>query len=132
MWLTHAFNPVTLNLSVGILATVALSVDERGGLCLRSGAQRFYERAIGFRFPLLFSGVAEVCEWYDDADQRFHIKVYVSNSTWGPLFGYQGSFQVEWRPVREQEIPADILPARCERREWTQPYGGGRNFPKME
>jgi hypothetical protein len=96
---------------------IDLSVDERGGLCLRSGEQRFYERVIGFRFPLLFSGIAEVCEWYEDTDQRFHIKVYVSNSTWGPLFGYHGSFQVEWRNVRREDIPADILPARCEPRE---------------
>jgi hypothetical protein len=96
---------------------IDLSVDERGGLCLRSGEQRFYERAIGFRFPLLFSGVAEVCEWYDDTDQRFHIKVYVHNSTWGPLFGYEGSFQVEWRRVARGEVPSDVLPVRSERRE---------------
>jgi hypothetical protein len=30
------------------------------------------------------SGVADVCEWYDDADQRFPIKVYVHNPTWVP------------------------------------------------
>ncbi len=96
---------------------IDLSVDERGGLCLRSGEQRFYERIIGFRFPLLFSGVADVCEWYDDADQCFRIKVYVSNSSWGPLFGYCGSFQVEWLRVAPGGIPAQVLPARCERRE---------------
>jgi hypothetical protein len=96
---------------------IDVSVDERGGLRLRSGEQRFYERALGFRFPLLFSGVADVCEWYDDTDQCFHIKVYVSNPTWGPLFGYHGSFQVEWRPVAKGEIPAEVLPVRCERRE---------------
>jgi hypothetical protein len=33
-----------------------LSVDERGGLRLRSSAQRFYEGMIGFRFPMLFQG----------------------------------------------------------------------------
>ena len=38
---------------------IDLSVDEGGGLRLRSGAQRFYEGLIGFRFPMLFSGV----EW---------------------------------------------------------------------
>jgi len=96
---------------------IDLSVDARGGLRLRSGEQRFYERALGFRFPMLFSGIADVCEWYEETDQRFHIKVYVHNPTWGPLFGYHGSFQVEWRPVANGEIPLDILPARCERRE---------------
>jgi hypothetical protein len=36
---------------------IDLSVDEAGGLRLRSGAQRFYEGVIGFSFPMLFSGM---------------------------------------------------------------------------
>jgi len=93
-----------------------LSVDERGGLCLRSGEQRFYEGAIGFRFPLFFSGVADVCEWFDDATGRFQIRVEVSNSRWGRLFGYLGSFDVEWVDVRDGP-PSSVLPRREERRE---------------
>jgi hypothetical protein len=96
---------------------IDLSIDERGGLHLRSGSQRFYEGLIGFRFPMLFSGTADVCEWYEEDDQQFHIEVNVRNPVWGPLFGYRGSFQVEWVPVKRDQIPADILPVRCERRE---------------
>jgi uncharacterized protein DUF4166 len=96
---------------------IDLSVDARGGLCLRSGEQRFYERWIGFGFPLLFSGVANVCEWYEERDQRFHIEVVVTNHAWGRLFGYRGSFDIEWRTVGGSGIPADVLPVRCERRE---------------
>jgi len=96
---------------------IDLSVDARGGLCLRSGSQRFYERVIGFKFPPLFSGIAEVCEWYDEADQKFHIDVNVNNNVWGPLFGYRGSFQVEWLSVAPNQIPAHLLPIRCEKRE---------------
>jgi hypothetical protein len=96
---------------------IDLCVDERGGLRLRSGGQRFYEGLIGFSFPLLFSGIAEVCEWYEEKDQRFHIEVNVANRVWGPLFGYRGSFDIEWRTVNKAEVPADILPVRCERRE---------------
>jgi hypothetical protein len=91
------------------------SVDERGGLRLRSSTQRFYEGMIGFRFPLLFSGVADVCEWYDDATQKFKIEVSVHNKTWRKLFGYYGSFDVEW--CETPEVPAEILPMRYERRE---------------
>lgn len=40
-----------------------LAVDEREGLRLRSGEQRFYEGPVAFRIPLALSGVAEVCEW---------------------------------------------------------------------
>jgi len=96
---------------------IDLSVDEEGGLRLRSGAQRFYEGSLGFSFPMLFSGVATVREWYDVKAQRFRIEVNVHNETWGPLFGYRGSFDVEWRRVTPGEIPSHILPIRQERRE---------------
>ncbi len=101
------------HLAVGI----DLAVDPRGGLRLRSGAQRFYEGLIGFRFPLFFSGIAEVCEWYDDALAKFRIEVRVTNRFWGPLFGYRGTFDVEWKPVEPGEIPADLKPRREEQRE---------------
>jgi hypothetical protein len=95
---------------------IDLAVDERGGLRLRSGAQRFYERSLGFNFPLLFSGVADVCEWYDDSAQKYRIEVSVKNKTWGPLFGYSGWFEAEWLK-RDSSVPADLLPHRCELRE---------------
>lgn len=94
-----------------------LSVDERGGLCIRSAAQRFYEGAIAFSFPLFLSGTAEVCEWYDEEDEKFHIKVEVTNRTWGRLFGYRGSFDVRWERTAHGKVPNDIKPLREERRE---------------
>ena len=96
---------------------IDLWVDEEGGLRLRSGAQRFYERAIGFRFPWLFSGIADVREWYDDSVGRFRISVDVHNRAWGPLFGYSGFFDVEWLPVERDQVPEHIRPVRQERRE---------------
>ena len=96
---------------------IELTVAPNGGLRLRSGAQRFYEGPVGFSFPMLFSGVAQVCEWYDEADRCFRIEVDVRNRTWGRLFGYKGYFQVEWRPVAAQDIPQIMLPRRIERRE---------------
>jgi hypothetical protein len=96
---------------------IELSVDDEGGLRLRSGAQRFYERVVGFDFPMLFSGYADVREWFDEASDRFRIDVAVSNRVWGPLFGYRGSFEVEWRDVRPGEMPRRLLPQRQELRE---------------
>ena len=95
---------------------IEMRVDANGGLRLRSGEQRFYEGPIAFRFPLLFSGVADVCEWYDDAAQCFRISVSAENRTWGKLFGYTGSFQVEWKQVATGFVPEGILPRRVERR----------------
>jgi hypothetical protein len=94
---------------------IDLSVDPRGGLRLRSGAQRFYEGMVGFSFPLLFSGVADVCEWYDDTAGVFRIEVDVHNRTWGRLFGYRGWFQAEW--LHPAALPAHLAPVRVERRE---------------
>jgi hypothetical protein len=96
---------------------IDMSVDDNGGLRLRTGEQRFYEGFIGFRFPLMFSGVAEVCESYDDAIDKFRIEVRVTNRLWGPLFGYRGTFSVVWKDVKPGEIPADVRPVREERRE---------------
>jgi len=96
---------------------IDLSVDEEGGLRLRSGAQRFYEGPLAFKFPMLFSGFADVREWYDEKAQRFRIFVNVSNKAYGPLFGYRGSFEAEWISVAPEKIPAHVLPLRQEARE---------------
>jgi hypothetical protein len=95
---------------------IDLKVASNGGLSLESGAQRFYEGLVGFSFPMLFSGVANVREWYDEGSRCFRIEVVVKNRVWGRLFGYRGHFQVEWRPVASG-IPETYLPRRTERRE---------------
>lgn len=41
---------------------IDLRVDEQGALCLRSGAQRFYEGPVAFACPMGMSGIAEVRE----------------------------------------------------------------------
>lgn len=96
---------------------IDLAVDDEGGLTLRSGNQRFYEGRIGFSFPMIFSGIADVREWYDERARSFRITVKVRNRVWGPLFGYTGSFQVEWHRVPPGLVPPHILPKRQERRD---------------
>ena len=95
---------------------IELSVAPNGGLRLRSAAQRFYEGPVAFNFPLLFSGIANVCEWYDDQQKCFRIDVAASNRTWGKLFGYSGRFQVKWLPSPAGAVPPAILPRRVEPR----------------
>jgi len=97
---------------------IEMCVAENGGIKLRSGEQRFYEGVLGFKFPMLFSGEANVCEWYDDKEQKFKISVLVSNKTWGKLFGYEGTFETEFIPVDSAEdIPKKVMPIREEMRE---------------
>ena len=83
-------------------------------MLIRSGEQRFYEGPVKFRFPMFFSGTAEVCEWYDDEAACFRIRVVSTNPRWGRLFGYTGTFQVDWSTGA---VPTDILPRRVERRD---------------
>jgi Domain of unknown function (DUF4166) len=96
---------------------IHLEVDEATrGLRLRSGQQRFYERRVAFRFPMAFSGYADVCEWFDDQSERFRIDVQVTNPRWGRLFGYRGSFEVE-RVGTTGTVPPRAAPRRVEARE---------------
>lgn len=97
---------------------IELYVAENGGMGLRSGKQFFYEGILGFQFPMIFSGYADVCEWYDDETEKYQIEVNVRNKLFGPLFGYRGSFDVEYIPVTEAGgIPQYVKPVREERRE---------------
>jgi hypothetical protein len=41
----------------------------------------------------------------------------VHNRRWGPLFGYRGSFDVEWREAPPGSTPTSFFPVREERRE---------------
>ena len=66
---------------------------------------------------MAFSGVAKVCEWYDEDSGCFRIKVHVRNRVWGKLFGYSGSFAAEWNACTAAEIPEHVKPLREERRE---------------
>ncbi|CAN5489069.1 hypothetical protein BH09SUM1_BH09SUM1_19060 [soil metagenome] len=86
-------------------------------MLIKSGEQRFYEGPVGFRFPMAFSGFAEVEEWYDDAAKCFGIEVIVRNKIWGPLFGYRGRFRAVTKPCAPNEVPRWVKPVREERRE---------------
>ena len=91
-----------------------LTVEPDGSLRLRSGAQRFYEGAVGFRFPMLFSGHADLRESFDDEAQVYRINLEVRNRVFGFLFGYEGTFTCEFPPA--QDAPARLKPRRHERR----------------
>ncbi|MFB2585386.1 DUF4166 domain-containing protein [Herbiconiux liukaitaii] len=91
-----------------------LDVDESGGLVLRSTEQRFYEGPFGFRFPMVFSGTAELHERFDEERQAFHVRLEVRNRLLGFLFGYEGWFTCEFPPATG--APSRLKPIRHERR----------------
>lgn len=91
-----------------------LSAEPDGSLLLRSGAQRFYEGLLGFRFPLLFSGRAELRERYDESAGVFRVSLEVRNDVFGFLFGYEGDFRCEFPEA--VDAPPRLKPRRHERR----------------
>lgn len=93
-----------------------LSVAENGGLLIESGEQRFYEGPIAFKFPMFFSGKAFVYVWFDESIGRYRIDVEVKNKVWGTLFGFVGTFDVEWEEVEPTDIPVGVMPRRVEAR----------------
>lgn len=96
---------------------LAVTVDPDGSLCFRTAAQRIYEGRVAFRMPLLFSGVADVRESYNEARSRFEIDVKIENRVFGPIFGYRGWFHLERVSCTPEKIPAGVRPVREERRE---------------
>jgi len=96
---------------------IDMKVNPNGSVTIQSGNQRFYEGPIAFRFPEMFSGKAEVNEFYDEAEDIFRISVKVSNKTFGDIFGYNGFFKAEFKKVKPEEIPAYAKPLREENRE---------------
>jgi hypothetical protein len=91
-----------------------MEVTDDGSLHLRSGAQRFYEGRVAFRFPMVFSGRADLRESYDDQAGVYRIDLAVSNRLLGFLFGYTGEFTCEFPPATD--APERLKPVRHERR----------------
>ena len=93
-----------------VAVDLRLSVDERGGLVIRSGEQRFHAGPVSVKVPRLVTGTAEVHESYDEELGRFRINVVVTNHRFGPLFGYHGTFTTTY--VTGDTMPNAVKPKR--------------------
>ncbi|MWA13682.1 DUF4166 domain-containing protein [Streptomyces sp. BA2] len=93
-----------------------LRAEPDGSLLIRSGTHRFREGPVDVRVPGLIGGDAEVRESYDDSTGRFRIRVRVVNRSFGPLFGYEGSFTAEYEDVRTCGVRPGLRPLREEAR----------------
>ena len=92
-----------------------LSAEPDGSLRLRSGAQRFHEGTlVSFRFPMLFSGYADLRESFDDEAGVYRIHLEITNRRFGFLFGYEGWFRCEF--PQAHDAPARLRPIRHEPR----------------
>ncbi|MGW1626218.1 DUF4166 domain-containing protein [Streptomyces sp. NPDC002172] len=93
-----------------------LSAEADGSLLIRSGEHRFREGPVDVRVPELVGATAEVRESFDDRAGRFRVRVRVVNRYFGPLFGYQGSFEASYTDVRRRGVRPGLRPVREESR----------------
>ncbi|MFD3590176.1 DUF4166 domain-containing protein [Streptomyces sp. NPDC058683] len=93
-----------------------LRAEPDGSLLIRSGEHRFREGPVDVRVPELAGATAEVRESFDDRTGRFRIRVRVVNRYFGPLFGYQGSFEASYTDVRRCGVRPGLRPVREEPR----------------
>ncbi|MFF5147032.1 DUF4166 domain-containing protein [Streptomyces sp. NPDC013157] len=93
-----------------------LSAEADGSLLIRSGEHRFREGPVDVRVPELVGATAEVRESFDDRAGRFRVRVRVVNRYFGPLFGYQGSFEASYTDVRRGGVRPGLRPVREESR----------------
>lgn len=100
------------------LATdLKLAVRPDGSLHLQTTGQRFYEGRVGFNFPEIATGTADLYENYDDARGVYTIQMQVRNPKFGFLFGYKGEFTCEFPETVGDAIPHGLRPIREEIRE---------------
>jgi hypothetical protein len=69
---------------------------------------------VAFRFPMLFSGRADLRESFDDVSGVYRIRLEVRNRIFGFLFGYEGEFRCEFPAATD--APARLKPIRHESR----------------
>ncbi|MGI5458059.1 DUF4166 domain-containing protein [Streptomyces sp. CA-249302] len=92
------------------------SAETDGSLLIRSGEHRFREGMVDARVPELIGATAEVRESYDDRSACFRIQVQVTNRYFGPLFGYEGSFEATYTDIRTCGVRRGLRPVREESR----------------
>ncbi|MGX1133233.1 hypothetical protein RKD49_005423 [Streptomyces glaucescens] len=92
------------------------AAEPDGSLLIRSGEHRFREGVVDVRVPELVGATAEVRESYDDDTGRFRIQVRVVNRYFGPLFGYEGTFQATYTDIRGCGVRPGLRPVREESR----------------
>lgn len=95
-----------------LAADLTVTADAQGTLVIHSTHQRVRTRRMDVRVPALVTGQAEVREWFDDREGRFHIDVRIANDWLGPLFGYRGSFTCRYVNLDQAPTPASAKPAR--------------------
>lgn len=95
-----------LGLHQDFISDISLQVLDNGGIKITSSPIRYKQVTL----PKAINGQAEVMEWYDESMGKFHIFVEVKNHYFGTIFGYEGTFSIQYKAINE--IPKFVMPRR--------------------
>lgn len=90
---------------------------ENGAIRFTSGRQFAFIGGLKLPVPSLVRGDIDLLEWYDDEKQRFYLDLKVKSKLFGPLFGFTGWFDAEYKDFKGQTIPEKFKPTRNEKKE---------------
>ncbi|WP_025027799.1 DUF4166 domain-containing protein [Caldalkalibacillus mannanilyticus] len=100
-----------LGIDQDLITDIDISVLHNGGIRLLSGPLVYYKKGVEIPVPKFISGTAEAQEWFDEKKKKFHINVEVKNKYFGTIFGYKGTFTIDYF-VRNGDIPEYVKPRR--------------------
>lgn len=81
----------TLGKRQRLVTDLSMEVDSRGHLLIRS--ERLDWLFGKMRIPSWPGGYAEVEEWYEEHEDRFHIRVSIAHPFFGKIYAYEGWFR---------------------------------------
>ncbi|MGL4820765.1 MAG: DUF4166 domain-containing protein [Bacilli bacterium] len=84
-----------LGIDRDVVTDIHLEALPNGGIRLVSGPLVIVKKGWRIQLPSLFGGTAIAEEWYDEALERFQIRVQVKNRFFGTIFYYSGSFTMD-------------------------------------
>ncbi|CAG9622289.1 DUF4166 domain-containing protein [Sutcliffiella rhizosphaerae] len=99
-----------LGIDQDLITDIDISVLDNGGIRLLSAPLVLYKHGLKVSIPRFFSGTAEALEWYDDEKEQFHIQVEVKNRYFGTIFGYRGTFTIEYFSF--DSFPEYVIPRK--------------------
>ncbi|GAE29590.1 DUF4166 domain-containing protein [Halalkalibacter hemicellulosilyticus] len=94
-----------------LVTSLDIDVMSNGGIKLVSGPLFINREQKTMELPSLFSAKATAKEWFNDEQNRFHIEVDVQNRYFGTIFGYKGTFTVQYYDFNGN-LPSEVKPRK--------------------
>lgn len=106
-----------LGLDHSMLFEMELEALENGEIKFLSKKQFAFILNLKIPVPSLLRGDIELLEWYEDETNLFWLDLKVKSKLLGPLFGFNGWFEVEYVDFRDKQLPEAFKPTKVQAKE---------------